>query len=170
MMLKSFDVALQKGEIAEQYVKDILEKRGYIVYRPVTDKAHAFDMLCIKDKKRAIALDVKAKARLNKWPATGVNEKHYQVYKAFSEAHNMPFYLVFVDEQMKKVYGHEIKYLDQKRVVDGKTYPFHIGKNKNIRVWPISAMYLFGDLDEICAESLRSMSQRGYSYEPKGQN
>ena len=81
---KSFEVALKKGEIGEQIIREYLEKKGWIVYFPFTkDKAHAFDILATKNKEKVFALDVKTKARLNNWPAQGINIKSYKEYLSF---------------------------------------------------------------------------------------
>ena len=63
MTRASFLMSLSKGEFAEQIIKGKMEARGFVVYRPTTDRAHAFDILAIKDKEKCIAIDVKAKAR-----------------------------------------------------------------------------------------------------------
>ena len=74
----NFKKALEKGAMGEKIIKDFLEEKGWIVYQPFAGKAHAFDMLAIKDKKKAIALDIKAKSRLDFIEATGINTKHFE--------------------------------------------------------------------------------------------
>ena len=85
MTQKNFEIRLKKGEIGEGIVRSLLESKGWIVYCPFTKGAHAFDMIATLNKERAIALDVKAKARMNKYPATGINLDHYEQYKRFSK-------------------------------------------------------------------------------------
>ena len=58
MTRPNFEVALKKGAVGETIVRRILEQKGWVVYQPMTDGAHCFDMLSIKDKKSAIAIDV----------------------------------------------------------------------------------------------------------------
>ena len=70
-----------------------MEEKGYVVYKPVTEGAHAFDILAVKDKKTVIIADVKTKARRNYFPDTGINYKHYVEYKAISEKHCLPVFL-----------------------------------------------------------------------------
>jgi hypothetical protein len=162
---KSFDVALAKGEYGESIVRAILEEKGFVVYKPTTKGAHAFDVLAIKDKARCIALDVKAKARRNKYADTGINLRHYHTYKTFSEKHCMPFWIVFVDEMLGKIYGNTIEELDKPRTVDGKDYPFEWhDSEKATRYWPIDAMLVFRKLDERDLEVLRGLSQRTHLY------
>ena len=165
---KSFDKSLQKGDMGEKLVVDILESKGWSVFRPVTEGAHSFDVLAIKDKKKAIALDVKAKGRMNKYPATGVNENHFLTYKAFSEKHNMPFWIIFVDECKGLVYGNEIIELQKPREVEGVLYPKKImtRDRKEIRLWPLEAMIAIGDINAQDRAALVLMSQRAYEYNP----
>lgn len=165
MTQKSFDLALRKGHVGERLVRAFLEEAGWIVYQPITDGAHCFDMLCIKDKRKAIAFDVKAKARLNRYPATGINQRHFEEYAAFSEKHSMPFWVVFVDEGMRQVYGNTIANLEQPRVVDGFQYPAIMPWDVPTRIWPLQAMRVICNLTAEHVGELAALSQRSYSYE-----
>lgn len=166
MTRPSFEVALKKGDVGEAIVKAHLEKKGWVVYQPVTEGAHCFDILCIKQKKTAIAIDVKAKSRLNKYPATGINQTHFEEYKAFSEKHSMPFWLIFVDEGQKKIYGNCIKSLEEVRVIEGKTYPFVMPTGgRPVRLWPLAAMLHIADLGDTDQANLLALNQRNYAYE-----
>lgn len=166
MTRPSFEIALKKGEVGEQIVRQHLEGKDWVVYQPQTPGAHCFDILAIKDKKQAIALDVKAKSRMNKFPATGINQKHFEEYQHFSEKHLMPFWVIFVDEMQKTVYGNSIEELEKKREVEGVTYPF-IMKTAYaaVRLWPLEAMKPIAVLDEREQEQLISFNQRKYTYE-----
>jgi len=80
----SFDKAVLKGKIGEDIIRKYLEEKGWVVYFPFTkNKAHYFDMLATKDKEKVIAIDVKTKARFNKWNAQGINIKSYNEYLNF---------------------------------------------------------------------------------------
>ncbi len=165
MTQRSFEVALKKGEVGEQVVRDHLERRGWVVYKPFTPGAHCFDILCIKDKKQAIAMDVKAKSRMNKYPATGINQSHFEEYKFFSEKHLMPFWIVFVDEMQRTVYGNCISELEKPRTVAGVEYPFVLKTSgKPVRLWPLEAMKPIASLDKTTALALSAFNQRNYEY------
>ena len=167
MISRSFSIALKKGAVGERIVRGLLEKNGWVVYQPITNGAHCFDMLSIKDKKKAIAIDVKAKARMNKWPATGVNERHFLEYKAFSETHNMPFWIFFVDELLGKIYGNELKELEVPIEVEGEMYPKTIqwpGNSPAIRYWSLASMKLLADISEEEMKELSSYNQRSHGY------
>ena len=104
MTQKSFEVALKKGELGERIIQKYFEARGWIVYRPFTkNKAHYFDALATKDKEKVIAIDVKTKARLNNWKAQGINIKSYNEYKRFIDKVNVPFYLIFIDDNLDRL-------------------------------------------------------------------
>jgi len=169
MIRKSFKKALQKGEIGEDIVRQCLEKKGWIVYQPKTDGAHCFDMLSIKDKKTAIALDIKAKARMNKYPATGIDQKQYEEYAFFSKKHNMPFWVIFVDEMLGKIYGNTIEELESPRIAENKAYPFVFtnGYGQKIRLWPLSAMIPIASIVAEDIHRLKSLNQRNYSFQKK---
>jgi len=164
MTPKNFDVAMAKGKFGEFIVRRILEAKGFIVYEPRTVGAHAFDVLAIKDKKRCIAMDVKAKARRNKYADTGINERHYKIYSDFSRTHNMPFWVVFVDEMVGEIYGNTLEALDIPRTIDGIIYPMIYGGDTGTRYWPLAAMIKLHDLTASEKEELSRLSQRSHEY------
>lgn len=162
--VRSFEVALRKGAIGEEMVRPYLEAKGYVVCRPVTEGAHAFDGLAIRNKKHCIAYDVKAKARMNKWPATGVNVSHFLTYWEFSQNHNMPFWLFFVDEMLGQIYGNEISKLEERRSIDGVDYPFVLNtRTDQIRIWPLEAMLKVSDLSDEQKSALAACNQRTHA-------
>ena len=163
--MRSFEIALRKGAIGEEIVRPYLEAKGYVVCRPVTEGAHAFDGLAIRNKKHCIAYDVKAKARMNKWPATGVNVSHFLTYWEFSQNHNMPFWLFFVDEMLGQIYGNEISKLEEHRNIDGVDYPFVLStRSDQIRIWPLEAMLTISNLSGEQKSALAACNQR--THEP----
>lgn len=169
MIKPSFEKSLKKGRVGEEYVRGLLEKKGYIVYTPKTEGAHAFDFLAIKEKEKCIALDVKSKARRNKYKDTGVNLKHYRIYEAFMKRHNMPFWLIFVDEMEKKIYGNTIEALmADKKEEFGINYPY-IWKRKpddkdGTIYWHLDSMIQMGCLECEAQELLCVLSQRNHEY------
>lgn len=168
MIQKCFEKALEKGNIGEQIFRERLEKKGWSVFIPVTEGAHHFDMMATKNKEIAIAFDIKAKARMNKYNATGVNQKHFEEYKQFSTRHNMDFWIVFVDELLGTVYGNTLKelekpYFDKK---DKKNYPFIMKTSKaDIRIWSLESMKHIAHLSETQKEQLKDKNQRSYEYD-----
>ena len=101
------------------------------------------------------------------YPATGINQRHFEEYLRFSEKHLMPFWLVFVDEGLKKIYGNTLSELEKPRQVEGRVYPLVITCNGGVKVrlWPLDAMEDIAALDDCAATALTSLSQRSYEYE-----
>lgn len=157
MKQKSFETALKKGAIGEQIIRKWLENKGWIVYLPFTkNKAHYFDILATLHKKRVIAIDVKTKARLNKWNAQGINKKHYNEYISFCETHNVPFFLCFVDDKNGNVHIANIKKLQN------PIYP-----NNYIIAWDLKQMKYLMNIGEENIKLLSQYDQRNYRYNPK---
>lgn len=158
----------KKGEVAEKIIVAKMESAGFVVYRPQTAGAHAFDILAIKDKRYAIALDIKAKAQRTFYQDTGVNLAHYRTYAEFSLRHKMPFWLVFVDESVSQIYGNTLSELNKTREIKGRLYP-RIESTKQgaeIMFWHIDSMLQLGVIPEDAAHTLRALSTRNYEYAP----
>ena len=157
MIQKNFKIALTKGEIGEEIIREYLEEKGWIVYCPFTkNKAHYFDQLATKNKEQVIALDVKTKARLNKWPAQGINIKHYKEYKNFIKKINVPFYIIFIDDKNGDVYACELKNLKN---------GFH--PTPYIIAWDLSQMKFLFNIGEEKIKLLSKYDQRNYDYNPE---
>jgi hypothetical protein len=157
---KGFERAVAKGEYGERIVREYLESKGYVVYFPFTkDRAHAFDMLATLDKKRVIGLDVKAKARMNKWRKTGINESSYNEYLAFSKSANIPFYLVFVDEHPKEmsVYGGEISAIGKPEIIE-------MVSRVRVCFWYLDKFKKLFDITPEMQAGLIAYSQRRHDY------
>jgi hypothetical protein len=146
---------VKKGDIGEEIVKNYLENKGWIVYKPETIGAHYFDMICTKNKKKVIAIDVKTKARLNKYAATGINKKHYLDYKRFSNDTEIPFYLYFVDDKEGKVYYQLLNDLPE---------PFEL--NNKIVCWYLKDLIYIFDLTEEQIIKLTELDTRTHIYKP----
>lgn len=154
--LKNFNIALKKGEIGEQIIREMLESRGWVVYMPFTkDRAHYFDMLATKNKERVIAIDVKTKARFNKWPVQGINIKSYNEYMKFVNDTGVPFYIVFVDDKCGDIHVKDIT-----KLIDP------IFPNKKIIAWNIDQMIHLGNIGKDKIKELSQYDQRNYEYNP----
>lgn len=146
----------KKGNAGENIIRSMIVEKGWITYSPDQhDKAHYFDMLATKDKKQIIALDVKTKARLNKWVAQGIDERHYKEYRNFKSETNINFYIFFVDDKNGDIHYAELDELKS------PLYP-----KKGIIAWPLSEMHHFGKLNDEQIKSLSQYDTRSYSYNP----
>ncbi len=169
---KSFNMAWQdkiqvkKGDLGEQIVKEALEKKGYTVYKCVTQGAHAFDFLAVKNKKVFLIAEVKSKARFNKFAATGVNVRNFEEYKYIHENQNIDVLLFFVDEHPKeeRIYCQKLSILMQEKTVDGINYP-------NTAIASGKILFSLTDMVTVCKLNtaqlleLKNYSSRSYKYD-----
>lgn len=157
MKNKSFEIAIKKGDLGEQIIQQYFEDRGWIIYKPVQkDTPHYFDMLLTKDKKKLMAVDVKTKARLNKWNAQGINISHYNDYMRFTAETNIPFFIVFIDDKSGDIHTAEITKLKD---------PIYI--NSYIIAWDLNQMFRIHQIDPQAIRELSQLDQRTYEYDPK---
>lgn len=153
---RSFEIALKKGECGERIFREFLEWRGWIVYQPLTkDKAHAFDMLATKDKSQIIGIDIKTKARLNKYAAQGINIKSWNEYLSFRDKMNIPFYLVFIDDKTGDVHSFEI---------GSEISSFNL--TDKIIAWHLKDMDFLFNIGESNIKELSKFDQRNYLFNP----
>jgi len=152
---------VKKGNIGEQIVHEYLEKRGFVVYKPTTNMAHAFDRLAIKNKEKIMIVETKTKARLNKYPATGFNYNHYLEYKNIEKKHNLDVFVFFVDEMLGQVYGNYLRYMEQPAEISGVKYPLRLN---NVIVFPLDNMKVLKTLTEEQANTIKKYQTRNYKY------
>jgi Holliday junction resolvase len=156
MNQKSFEIALKKGLIGEKIIMNYLEDKGWIVYTPFTkNKAHYFDILATKNKEKVIAIDVKTKARFNKWAAQGIDVRHYKQYLDFMEMAKVPFYLIFVDDKLGDVHLADISELKN-----------GFNPNKKIIAWMLKDMKFMFRISEDMIKKLSKYDQRNYEFKP----
>lgn len=146
----------KKGSLGEEIVKNIFRDKGYVVYLPEKDMVHCFDMMAIKEKKTALAIDVKTKARLNKWNAQGINLRVYYEYVYFKEKYNMPFYIFFIDDKSGDIHYQEIDNLRDSFTISGGS----------IICWPLECMVHFGKISQEQIDELSKYDTRTYCYLP----
>tara|TARA_R100001463_G_scaffold114585_1_gene169796 strand:+ start:1079 stop:1546 length:468 start_codon:yes stop_codon:yes gene_type:complete len=149
-------ITVKKGDIGEQIIKDYLERKGWVIYAPTTDKAHYFDMIATRNKKEIIGYDVKTKARLNKIAATGIDKQDYLDYMRFTRDYYFPFYLFFVDEKEGKVYYQLLKKLPE---------PFEL--TPEIVCWYLKDLQYIFSLTEDQKTKLSKFDNRNYKYKPQ---
>lgn len=158
-------VQVKKGDLGERIVRDTLESKGYVVYKSVTEKAHAFDFLAVKDKKVFVIAEVKSKARFNKYEATGIDVKHYNEYRYIFENQNIDVVLFFVDEHPKeeRIYCQSLSVLMQEKIIAGVKYP-------NTQIASGKIIFSLSDMITVCKllpdqlAELKKYSSRNYEY------
>lgn len=165
------NTSVKKGEVGEKIVQGYLEKRGYVIYKCITDKPHAFDLMAVKDKEIMRIAEVKAKARMGNGE-TGINLSNYKEYVKLLDKGGKQFdtFVFFVDEHPKeeRIYGNFISALRTEVVINNVKYPsirtlqrdkkevifFHVSTMKDIRKLT---------QDEIA--DLKKFTKRKYNYE-----
>jgi hypothetical protein len=162
--------SVKKGNLGEQIVNKYLESKNFIVYRPVTEKAHAFDILAVRDKKIVIIGEVKTKALMNKWKATGFNNRNFLEYQAIHEKYKLPIFIFFVDENMGSIYGNWLHILEKPYYHNGDKFPMVI-KTKGsteLRLYHYDSMKHIAKLNAKDVAQLASYTRRNYEYTKNG--
>ena len=157
---------VKKGNVGEKIVNDYLIKNGYIPYSPNAEGAHPFDRLCAsKDKKTLFITEVKTKPARVYYPDTGIDIRHYNGYKYVHDKYNIDVLLIFVDQDMGKVYGNHMRILDIPRVIDynGKRLAYPLVQN-NIIYFPLYAMVDIGFINNKELELLNIYTTRNDGY------
>lgn len=125
--------ASKKGTAGEKLVKDILERKGYVVYEPTTkNKPHGYDMILYKDHKYQFAAEVKTKVSSADFDETGIEKYVFERYQKLCAECNLPLFLIFVDERLGKVYGNYFSELCKEIQIKAKQY----GKEIIERTYP----------------------------------
>lgn len=158
--------SVKKGNIGEQKVQEFLESKDFVCYQAVTEKAHPFDFLAVKDKTLAIAAEVKTKSLMTYYQATGINFDSFIYYSEFSKKHNINIFIFFVDEALEQIYGNWLHVLEQPCLVNGRTFPHNMTTRhgKKIRIYPYCKMKIITNLDKETVEQLKKLSARNYEY------
>lgn len=155
---------VKKGNIGELIVRKHLEKNGFIVYEPKTNAPHPFDKIAIKSKNNMVIVEVKTKARMNKFNATGFDLKSYKYYKLIRDKYNIPLYCFFVDEQLGEVYGNKLSILEENyKDNKGIVYPNTKIVN-NIILFSLDKMKKIHTLTDQQKENIKKHSTRNYDY------
>ena len=155
-------LTVRKGNLGEEIISRFLERKGYVIYSPETkNKSHAFDRLAIKDKEQIIIAEIKTKARRNKYADTGVNKRNYEQYIKIQNKYNIPVFIFFVDEMLKKIYGNWLSKLIIPIIIEGKQYPLILN---NIIYFPLVNMINIAELSEQQITELKKLSNRNYEY------
>jgi hypothetical protein len=168
-----------KGDYAEEIVKNFFLKQGWEIYQPSGVKAHLFDGFAVKLINGVYQLfyyDVKSKAARNISPDTGVDYKHYKHYEEIHKTLGT-FLIFFVDEELEKVYYQNLQqyvseekkfnlYKDENEVI----YP-KIEKNKynneNYIYFSLETMKKLKNLSTTEIKTLKSMyTEKSYTFNP----
>jgi len=122
----------KKGNIGEEIISELLEFKGWNVYRPNNNNtSHLIDIIAIKNN-TTIAVDVKTKARFNKFNAQGINFNHYEKYKQYMIENNHNVYVFFIDDKIGDIHLLDLKNEPNGIVFQEKKYPYTLIKRWNL--------------------------------------
>ena len=165
------NTSVKKGAVGERIVQHYLEKRGYVIYKCITDKPHAFDLMAIKDKEIMRIAEVKSKARMPSGE-TGINLSNYNEYVKILDKGGKQFdtFLFFVDEhpQEERIYGNFISALRTEIVVNNVKYPSIRTlqrDKKEVVFFHVSIMKDIRKLTQEEVAELKKYTKRKYNYE-----
>lgn len=149
----------EKGNFGEYLVRRALRKKGYMLASFEEGAAHPCDNIVSKWDMQFRALDIKTYPRRFYYPDTGINYDHYEKYLKSPN----PFYLIFVDDIEKKIYGNSLCELNKRISVNGIIYPFMYGNGENKKMYfPLQSMELYTNLRDDTCEELRKLSNSNY--------
>jgi len=162
--MSSWDRRVQviKGKYGEEIVRKHFEDLGWIVYEPKTDGPHAFDKLCVKDKEHIIIIEVKTKASMNNWYATGFNIRQFNEYINIVDKYKIEMVVFFVDEKLKKIYGNNLSVLRKPYKASDGMYPWYLN-NRQI-LFSVECMETIRILSDEDVTFLKDHSTRNYGY------
>lgn len=118
---------VKKGEYGELLIQELLEEKGYIVYRTTSNGSHGFDMTIYKNGRYVFAAEVKTKRMCFKYPETGFEEYLFQRYDRLSKELNLPVFIFFVDAGKKAIYGNWLTELNKPTHYKEWDYPKVVG-------------------------------------------
>ena len=155
---------VQKGNLGEDIVKKFLEGKGLVVYKPVTDKAHSFDMLAICDKRAVMIAEVKSKTLMNFSKCTGFNYSTFLDYCYISNKHKIPVFVFFVDEKLAEIYGNWLHELEKPAEHEGRRFPYNMTTRwgQELRLYHYNSMRHIADIAKEEAELLKNLTYSSY--------
>ena len=153
---------VKKGNLGEDAVERFLEEQGFVIYKPVTDAAHPFDRLCVKDKNTVFAAEIKTKPKRTYYPDTGFDYTHYEDYQRMQKK-GLNVYIFFVDEREGVVYGNPLDKISESCEVEHNGVMLKYPKRENgIIYFPIQKMEFFNYLEESEINSIKELYMGNY--------
>ena len=127
----------EKGKIAEAIVEDFLLEKGFEVFITSDSHSHLCDGYAIlkNNLNRSLYYDVKSKQVRNLYKDTGIDYKEYKKYIKFINETGKPFFIFFVDEELKKVYFFDLRKANNENMFNDKS-KFKFYKDEDEIVYP----------------------------------
>ena len=159
----------KKGTIGEFLVIDIIKKmfpQYDILTHHIKNKAHWVDFVIMNKEKNDVKyIEVKTKARFNKYPITGIDLRHYKEYIKLYEKGN-DVIIIFVDDKIGDIHflpvSKAIELENQDKI---KRFSFK-QKNKKTETicWYLSDMKFISKITEKYINNLTRYDERNYIF------
>jgi len=144
---------VKKGDLGEDMVKEFLHKKGFVLYKPITNGSHKVDYFCHSgNEKKVICAEAKTKRRMAVRPATGFNINCHEHYAELLKKYNIKTFVFFIDDFERCIYGQWLHLLG-----NGQKYG-------NVIVWPLDKMKLIRDLTQHEINKISEFSTIKYDY------
>ena len=156
----------KKGEIGEGIIINMI-KNSYpnydILKHSIKDKAHWIDIIIMNKKNNDIRfVEVKTKARMNKFPMTGIDLKHYKEYLKLYLKTKIEILIYFIDDKIGNIYLLPIsKAIELENQDKYKTF-----KNGEIICWFLDDMKYIKKISENKIKELTKYDERNYEFKP----
>lgn len=98
----------EKGHLGEDIIKNLLIKSPKVaaLYQPADiTTAHPFDLIVDLVGGNQILVDVKTYASRSLYRDTGINISHKEMYLQKQREYRKPFFIIFVDDLERRIYG-----------------------------------------------------------------
>lgn len=157
-------ITTKKGIVGERIANDFLIKQGWTLYS-AKEQRHQVDFIAMK-KNKTCMIEVKCKARRNKYPDTGFNYSQYVEYKNQIELTKLPLFVFFVDEQLKQIYYCNLTEESKPKERNGITYPliYNSDTKGKIIFFYQPDMKVLCNLSERDVLEIKGLSSRNYDY------
>lgn len=167
-----FDKSLRKGDLGEEIVKTILRDNGYVLYTVDNEGSHPFDIMAVDiESHRLVVVEVKTIPRRNLYEDNGLKLTSWKKYTRWYKETGIDFFLIFVDEMTREVYGNTLQILSEHYYdrTSGLYYPLvykdRFGFSSNDMIYlHLNKCKPFGNISDEDASKMRGLSQRKHGY------
>tara|TARA_B100000459_G_C8569523_1_gene197933 strand:- start:88 stop:603 length:516 start_codon:yes stop_codon:yes gene_type:complete len=159
----------KKGTLGESIVIETLKKlfpEYDILTQNIKDKAHWVDLILMNKINNDIKyIEVKTKARLNKYPMTGIDYKHYQEYIRLNKK-GIDVIIFFVDDKLGDIHylpvskAIELENQNKIKILDFKQRNI----NKKTICWFLEDMKFITKISKDQIDKLTKLDERNHNF------
>tara|TARA_Y100001937_G_scaffold8494_1_gene10508 strand:- start:143 stop:658 length:516 start_codon:yes stop_codon:yes gene_type:complete len=159
----------KKGTLGESIVIETLKKlfpEYDILTQNIKDKSHWVDLILMNKINNDIKyIEVKTKARLNKYPMTGIDYKHYQEYIKLNKK-GIDVIIFFVDDKLGDIHylpvskAIELENQNKIKILDFKQRNI----NKKTICWFLEDMKFITKISKDQIDKLTKLDERNHNF------